>query len=552
MASPGSLVCDACSEAVFSYASFQLALEDHDKEDSPKGLTYRTQSWQEIVKGDNDDCNLCGILRDKITEYNGLARNGKRGPPGPETFQVTLRFRGSVLRVKIDVTDFEYNYSVYCAPDDPAASIIAGRNIVWQVGSDEAFQLASDCIAECERLHSGCLKWEPMELPTRVVDCTDPENPKLIVTAGNRGAYTALSYVWGEPQPHSTTTNNIDTYQNGLDIHLLPKTIKDAILCTHKLKMKYLWTDTLCILQDSADDKTREIANMHNIYRNAYVTIVAANRTIVVGRSGALMGSWANVWVFDDWEYTPYRDPVNERAWCFQERAVSPRSLIYSMDSLQYQCTTHLTNVGGSSIRAPSEKWVARLPSLMMSRTLPSVLSDEESRAMKVAWEDTLSAYTRRDLTSRSDKLPAISAVAQMFGMWWGTDRYIAGLWERNLSNDLLWYRNGPAKRTHGNYVAPSWSWAATDGILGGTKSVDKTLWTIQSCEVTPAAEGFPFGEIKGGRLEVRAIVKKVVWDREEAYLFQHKREESGQLADPGDERPGAMLYPGRSLALTP
>ena len=118
MASPSSLVCAACSEAVFSYTSFQLALEDHDKEeDSPKGLTYTTQSWEEIVKGDDNDCNLCGILRDKITEYNGLGRNGKRGPPGPqETFQVTLRFRGSTLGVRIHYTNHEYQYPVYCDP----------------------------------------------------------------------------------------------------------------------------------------------------------------------------------------------------------------------------------------------------------------------------------------------------------------------------------------------------------------------------------------------------------------------------------------------------
>lgn len=280
-----------------------------------------------------------------------------------------------------------------------------------------------------------------MELPTRVVDCTDPENPKLLVTAGDRSAYAALSYVWGEPQPHSTTTTNLDMYQKGIAFHLLPKTIKDAILCTHKLKLKYLWTDTLCILQDSVDDKTREIANMHNVYRNAYVTIVAASaRRVSAGFLKDRLdprqddrrwpfwcpdGQLGNVWVFDNWDYTPYRDPVNGRAWCFQERALSPRSLIYSTESLQYQCTTHLINVEGSSIYPPSQEWVARLPSTMVSRTPPSVLSDEDSRAMEKAWQATLSAYTRRDLTSRSDKLPAIAAVARMFGMWWGNDRYI-------------------------------------------------------------------------------------------------------------------------------
>ncbi|KIJ12485.1 hypothetical protein PAXINDRAFT_181585 [Paxillus involutus ATCC 200175] len=550
-----SLVCAACSEAVFSYAPFQLALEGYGQ-DSPKGLTYRTQSWQEIVNAaDDNDCNLCGILKDKILEFNGLARNGKRGPPGPqETFQVTLRFlKGPELGVKVDIIDIEHTYPVYCAPDDPAASIIDGRNTVWRVGSDEAFQLALECIAECDRHHPTCPKLEPMELPTRVVDCTDPENPKLFVTVpgGDRSAYAALSYVWGEPQPHSTTTSNIDMYQKGIDIHRLPKTIKDAILCTHKLKLKYLWTDTLCIVQDSPDDKTREISRMHSIYRDAHVTILAASaHKVSVGFLEDRLdptqddrrwpfwcpdGRLGTVWVFDDWEYTPYREPVDERAWCFQERALSPRILIYATDSLRYQCATHLINVGGASIRRPSSHWVAKLPDIMASRVPPSVLSDEDSRALEKAWVDALSTYTRRKITDRSDKLPAVSAIAQTFGMWWGTERYIAGLWERRLSHDLLWYRHSPGERTSGDYVAPSWSWAATDGPLAGTMPIDKPLWTIGSCHAVPAAEGFPFGKIKGGRLEVRAVVRKVVWDREEIELFEY-RQPKGQSMDPGDE----------------
>ncbi len=47
-------------------------------------------------------------------------------------------------------------------------------------------------------------------------------------------------------------------------------------MVTHKLGLRYLWVDSFCIVQDSEDDKAREIAQIRWIFRNAYVTIVAA------------------------------------------------------------------------------------------------------------------------------------------------------------------------------------------------------------------------------------------------------------------------------------
>ncbi|CCL99822.1 uncharacterized protein FIBRA_01846 [Fibroporia radiculosa] len=540
--SSARLVCDFCSSTVFTFSACQLALA------AEQGFSYTTQKWKAIVDGDEEGCTLCWILREKIVEFNGLARNGSKGPPGDdEDFEVRITYNESQLKVDIKMLHHEHVYPVYCSPDDPAAACISGRNVMWQVGSDRAFELASKRIAECDKSHPSCPKLHPIELPTRVVDCKDLQKLKLVITNGRQGSYVALSYVWGEPQPHSTTTTNLARYQEELDIRLFPKTIRDAITCTHKLKLRYLWIDTLCILQDSAEDKTREIARMHNIYRDAYVTIVAASARRV--REGFLEdrddpmeedrrlplwcpdGRLGTISVFDAWSYTPYRNPVDERAWCFQERAMSPRTLLYCVDSLQYQYITdpEMREVGGASIYGQSDRYVPRLPNMMMaSRTPPDVISKEDAYALRKAWKDVLATYTRRALTDRSDKLPAISAVAQTFGMWWGPGQYIAGLWEQTLSSDLLWSIQG-GSTDHTGYIAPSWSWAATVGQVSlDALRVSDILWEIQVCEAVPATEGFLFGQIKGGKLQVRGIVRSVIWDGEEVELFERRSEAMG------------------------
>lgn len=45
--------------------------------------------------------------------------------------------------------------------------------------------------------------------------------------------------------------------------------------------MRYIWIDSLCIVQDAREDKEREMANMMKIYRNATFTISAASASVV-------------------------------------------------------------------------------------------------------------------------------------------------------------------------------------------------------------------------------------------------------------------------------
>jgi hypothetical protein len=93
--------------------------------------------------------------------------------------------------------------------------------------------------------------------------------------------YLALSYVWGNSVTFKTTSKNVDKLRmkNSLgDIwnHLSP-TIKDAIVFTHQLGERYVWIDSLCILQDNAQNAAANVEAMDSIYRYAMVVLQVAD-----------------------------------------------------------------------------------------------------------------------------------------------------------------------------------------------------------------------------------------------------------------------------------
>ncbi|OJA18951.1 hypothetical protein AZE42_09774 [Rhizopogon vesiculosus] len=520
----GSLVCDHCSSTVFAFESFQIAWAAKDSSDSNAGFSYTTQTWEEIDVGENKGCNWCDILRGEIPFWY-QHRKKKDCPMPEETFKITVRFQKQnsedhiVLRVIVE-DDWPATYQVQCDPDDNAAAFVPGRKLVWQVASPWAFKLASDCLVQCTLRHH-CPKARETSLPTRVVDCSNPERPRLVLTKGMQGFYAALSYVWGEPQPHSTCTTKLSTYLEAIDVLLLPRTIKDAIVCTHNLNLRYLWTDSLCTLQDSDEDKQREIPHMCDIYRDAYVTIIAASSQKVSegflhdrkrpvetplpfwcpdGRLGTIS--------VDEFERTGQdKEPVNLRAW-----------LSVPDGNERHRRHLELSSFDG-------------LPDMMMSRTPCSTPSSDDVRTLLAAWEDVLRDYTQRAVSYPSDRLVAISGIAELFQRWWGSsNRYIAGLWERNLSTDLLWYRQQPSqgRPVTGQYLAPSWSWAATIGrVVAGSDtkgSARNILWDVQLCEAISVSDNHPLGQVKGGKLTVRAIVKDATWDPTEPELFELKQ----------------------------
>ncbi|KAI0831901.1 heterokaryon incompatibility protein-domain-containing protein [Trametes gibbosa] len=388
--------------------------------------------------------------------------------------------------------------------------------------------------------------------PTRLIDCTDPHRPRLVCTAGSCGTYLTLSYVWGMTQPHCLTSANISAYIQGIEATRLPSTIRDAIQVTHSLGLQYLWADSLCIIQDSDEDKQREIVRMRRIYRNAHLTIIAASaRTVAEGflhdrpASSSPSERLAIPWICPvesgdrtvggrqaGTAYlsphikdvtTSYSDltnsPISERAWCMQEDLMALRSLIFTSHTLQFRCQSAICNVGGAYHYEDS--WEpysnSRLPDILLQPNSMKALGPYERRQLFLTWQRIVMGYSSRSVSFPSDKLVACAGIAEDFQRVLRSD-YLAGSWRETLLEDLVWLSRDDdcavlncAYTRPVAYRAPSWSWASVDGKISFESYEDRNscvlvpLAEVVRCNVTLVDDAHPFGQVAGGSLVLRA-----------------------------------------------
>ncbi|EIW52296.1 HET-domain-containing protein, partial [Trametes versicolor FP-101664 SS1] len=435
--------------------------------------------------------------------------------------------------------------------DDPAASYIPTRSLVLDVGSPRALALARQHIDECVRGHAECCQssvstaslTRGRRLPKRLVDCTNLARP--------RGEYLALSYVWGNSeQAHQTTTSNVSAYEHGINPRMLPQTLRDAIRVTHMLGFRSLWVDSLCILQDSPEDKAQKINGMHHIYRNAQLTIMAAGAQSVdegfLCRRDPLYND--DQYIADESEppipedvALPFICPprpatsmgtalwrshgaelwrMSTRAWCLQEYLMSARALIFSPRTLLFKCLAGTRGVGGSLCAMFKEP---RLPNTLFLPIPPEVEpGSKEWKDTHTAWLGVVKDYSRRSASVESDKLVACAAIAEQFHRALRSD-YLAGLWRSDtLLTNLLWeddkVESSMLGRRHTRptvYRAPSWSWASLDGVIQQsnlyTMDFEDTqtvaLAKVVECVVTLEDAALPFGRVTGGTLVLRGAL---------------------------------------------
>lgn len=91
----------------------------------------------------------------------------------------------------------------------------------------------------------------------------------------------------------------------------------------------------------------------------------------------------------------------------------------------------------------------------------------QNKTAIYDAWFSIIRAFTDAKLTRYTDRLPALSGLADTYLKKLPNEEYVAGLWKGDTTRGLLWARNGSNLRLSQRppaYLAPSWSWASVDG----------------------------------------------------------------------------------------
>lgn len=353
---------------------------------------------------------------------------------------------------------------------DPTAKRVLGRPVQPEAGCTRVLQLGKTWIDECYKNHSEC-RWsndlsddiDPI-LPSRVIDIgeSELESPRLVLSNGRRGKWAALSHRWPTVKTtfSKTLKANMLDMQGGFSLLSLPATFQDAIKITRTLDLQFLWIDSLCIVQDSVEDWDSESGRMAEIFKNAYITIAAAAtptclQGILVQREW-VPPSWAcrlgvisnnaPSEVFIDFcidqkhkkTLKTKEDQVNYlscRAWCFQETQISHRLLTFDRLQMTYTCLRHGLHEDREAVPAVAREYRNDFLPHFRGSFLGDIFELHDS--LKV-WYRVVADYTVRDLTFSSDKLAALSGIANVVGNYIKDD-YYAGLWRKSLPQSLLW-----------------------------------------------------------------------------------------------------------------
>jgi hypothetical protein len=138
--------------------------------------------------------------------------------------------------------------------------VLGGRHIIK---NSFGIEIINDWISCCSENHlSICRPEWTQELPD--IKFVDAKSRTIVKQPEGNFDYLALSYVWGGVKQPG--------YQLGSQLPSnLPQTIEDAMMLVETLGKQYLWVDSLCIDQNSQEDKARQIAKMSNIHYNRSV-----------------------------------------------------------------------------------------------------------------------------------------------------------------------------------------------------------------------------------------------------------------------------------------
>ncbi|KAF1913083.1 hypothetical protein BDU57DRAFT_541758 [Ampelomyces quisqualis] len=491
-----STLCKRCRKLDFWIGGFSL-------DDKISSLLISAQT-----------CDFCKMLRDTRREEDAAATDHVR---------------------------FERKESNLLLAGDPfpALSIVRmpGARIshLFQIGfpellppnTDAFFGILDLWLSDCDTNHKdskdkdcNCTGIPKTRLPTRLIDVGTLEAPTLRLvetqeeTISQHEDYIALSHPWGDTReytPFSTlrkdpkeTHHELDVFKRGIPYDELPATFRDAVICTRRLGarlgIRYLWIDSICIIQGNDGDFTDEAKFMEDVFSGASCVLAASRAKDQ--RDGFLSARKPRKYVtfqpendqpffvcepIDNFNKDVIQGSLNRRGWVLQERALARRTIYFTETQTYFEC--------GHGVRCET---LARMHNHMADflgdPCFPEKAMQDPSRALKIEYFQGLyKQYSRLDFTRYEDRPFAIAGLEKRlrdafatnggFGIFDDGDRSHSGnglfhrslLWKRSeevreeLQDgqkpvvDWLQPIDFPEER---NITVPTWSWMAYKGAI--------------------------------------------------------------------------------------
>ncbi|KAI1473949.1 HET-domain-containing protein [Daldinia eschscholtzii] len=372
---------------------------------------------------------------------------------------------------------------------------------------------------ECSKTLSRCETFdvENAPLPNRCVEVSfaesqssnhDPEalNVVLRETRGQTGKYIILSHRWDESTERARTLHDnyaCRTEQCGhssrdrCNFPPLSPLFLDAVHIALRLGVRYIWIDSICIIQDDSADWDHEAVRMADYYQRAWLTIAATTvnpsgglfRALQArdlprvtrlpyrdGETGALGGHFyvqaaGNTALAMEYWKNVGTSALLSRGWVYQEWMLSRRLLAFSGSSagIFMQCQEALPQTVRGDVA--KQEWVeaGETPKGLVDKAFKVSMKFGLENVAKIlhSWETAVEAYSSLQLTFvEQDRLVALAGVAKEFGTALQIKssgnqsyRYAAGLWT-GYARGLLWEQAESGVRVRVKGI-PTWSWAS-------------------------------------------------------------------------------------------
>ncbi|KAH8756826.1 heterokaryon incompatibility protein-domain-containing protein [Hyaloscypha finlandica] len=415
-------------------------------------------------------------------------------------------------------------------------------------GSVDLRPWLSQCLS-----HHKCDKGRKQNyMPPRVLDCRDSSlrlfDRTTVVKQNFRRGYATLSHCWGgEPMKFMLTTDNLEDCYKAINMTDLPKTFQDAIQVARRADINLVWIDSLCIVQAGplhSADWQMHVTEMSEIYTNCILNIAAAHSTnsnggCFVQRSNANLSvtfmqnvikscneSYA---IIPKYFGSHAKQPLNRRAWVYQERLLSPRIIHYTESDVWWECAECYlpstfyyglpsTYKSGTNMYPPWDPdGKFRVEFSWEPREMVDYGLNERQADDLTHWKRTVEWYSQLDITYDRDVFPAIGAIASRLNEHVYCTDYIAGFFKSDLPQSLIFERHTTKARSV--YVAPSWSWASAQGEIKFIGAPGVPTAVIKSIETRLVNARNKLGQLLSASITLDTHVLRLTFD---PTMWQH------------------------------
>ncbi|KAK8129202.1 heterokaryon incompatibility protein [Apiospora kogelbergensis] len=420
------------------------------------------------LEASSKSCDICFLLHTRLPQVCSYQTLSER---------LEIQYTGT----DIGLQDGPSLLSIYVEPEShiPDRRRL-GLPRLLKPGSQAHFKLLKQWLGECDLKHKSCCTDESrsLNMPTRVLEVHENFLRLRVSATVTPDRYVALSHCWGVVEPTKrfcTTKANFDELTRAIDLDKLPQNFQDAVTVTLGLGIRYIWIDSLCIVQDNTEDWYQESARMERVFSDAYCTIGASSaKSSIDGflaprqkRNHMKLSNPGKADLFvcydiDNFHQDVELGPLSQRGWVMQERALSRRSIYYTTTQVYWEC--------GAGVRCETlsrlQKYVAKF---LGDAKFPTFALGFFRDGRQVLVQDLFERYSRLAFTRSTDRAVALLGLQRRMAKAFRT--YAAyGMFSAFFARGLLWRRGDvqlmtPIHWPKDHYV-PSWSWLSKLGPI--------------------------------------------------------------------------------------